>query len=93
VQDWSFARSFESFFEDMQQRVSTITNDSSGVPQFSIWSPDGKEIFYSLGLGGGRTDLMSIPVQTGPSFSFGRAASMPIKNFWHNGAPGAPRRL
>ena len=24
VQDWSFARSFESFFEDMQQRVSTL---------------------------------------------------------------------
>jgi Tol biopolymer transport system component len=68
-----------------------ITNDSSGVPQFPIWSPDGKEIFYSLGLGGGRADLMSIPVQTRASFSFGRAAPMPIKNFWHNGAPGAPR--
>jgi hypothetical protein len=24
VQDWSFVRSFESFFEDMQQRVSTL---------------------------------------------------------------------
>jgi len=24
VEAWSFARSFESFFEDMQQRVSTL---------------------------------------------------------------------
>ena len=24
VQDWSFARSFESFFDDVQQRVSTL---------------------------------------------------------------------
>jgi len=24
VQDWSFVRSFDSFFDDMQQRVSTL---------------------------------------------------------------------
>ena len=68
-----------------------ITNENFGVPQFPIWSPDGKEIFYAQGLGGGRADLMSIAVQTRPGISFGKAAPLPIKNFWHNGAPGAPR--
>ena len=68
-----------------------ITNENSGQPQFPIWSPDGKEIFYAQGLGGGRADLMSIAVQTRPGISFGKAAPLPIKNFWHNGAPGAPR--
>jgi serine/threonine protein kinase/Tol biopolymer transport system component len=68
-----------------------VTNDNSGQPQFPIWSPDGKEIFYALGQGGGRADLMSIAVQTRPSFSFGKATPLPIKSFWHNGAPGAPR--
>ena len=55
-----------------------------------VWSPDGKKVFYVQNVAG-RGDIMSIDVQTGPTFVFGNPTPLPIKNIIHNGAAGMPR--
>jgi Tol biopolymer transport system component len=56
-----------------------------------IWSPDGKQLIYSQSPGSGIGNLMLVDVETRPSFVFGKPTPLPIKGFWHNGAPGNPR--
>jgi serine/threonine-protein kinase len=57
---------------------------------FPTWSPDGKHIFYfqnTAGVG----DMMSVDVQTNPTFTFGEPSALPIKGIITNGGPGNPR--
>ena len=65
-----------------------ITTDRGISP---IWSSDGKHLIYSENPGGGIGNLMSVEIQTRPSFAFSKPVPLPIKGFWHNGAPGDPR--
>jgi serine/threonine-protein kinase len=65
-----------------------ITTDRGISP---IWTSDGKHLIYAENPGSGIGNLMSVDVQTRPSFVFGKPAPLPIKGFWHNGAPGNPR--
>jgi Tol biopolymer transport system component len=65
-----------------------ITTDGGVSP---IWTPDGKQLVYSEIPGSGIGNLMSVDVQTRPSFVFGKPAPLPIKGFRQNGAPGNPR--
>jgi eukaryotic-like serine/threonine-protein kinase len=59
---------------------------------FPIWSPDGKQIFFTrLERSSGRTRLSSVDVQTQPSFAFGKQMLLPIEGFILNGGAGMPR--
>src|SRR6185295_15351201 len=51
------------------------------------WSPDGKELFYFVGAGGGT--FVGVSVTTRPTFTFGNPVSMP-KPFVERG-PGFER--
>lgn len=50
-----------------------------------IWSPDGKQLLYAAA-DGTSWQLMAIPVQTTPVFSFGAPAATAIKGFISTGA-------
>jgi Tol biopolymer transport system component len=65
-----------------------ITTDRGVSP---IWTSDGRHLIYSELAGSGLGNLMSVEVQTRPSFAFGKPVPLPIKGFWHNGAPSNPR--
>ena len=55
-----------------------------------VWSSDGKQIVYvqnTAGIG----DIMSVDVQTQPSFVFGKPVPLPIKGIIQNGGQGNPR--
>ena len=58
-----------------------ITTNNGGEP---LWSPDGKQIFYYWD---GRLNV--VDVQTGPPFSFGKSAPLPITGAIQN--IGSPR--
>src|SRR5262245_37729193 len=58
-----------------------ITTNNGGEP---LWSPDGKQVFYYWD---GRFNV--VDVQTGPAFSFGKSAPLPITGAIQN--IGSPR--
>src|SRR5262249_2035985 len=57
---------------------------------FPLWSPDGKQIFFIQGQSGiGR--IVSIEIQTQPSFTFGKPTPLPIDGILTNGLAGMPK--
>jgi dipeptidyl aminopeptidase/acylaminoacyl peptidase len=63
---------------------------TTGVSVFPLWSPGGKQIFY-VEYSGGFGDLVSVEVQTTPTFTFGKPTTLPIKDIIFNGGQGNPR--
>ena len=60
-------------------RITTTGGDNP------LWSPDGKQLFY-LKLGGTR-QILSVDVQTQPTFAFGKTTALPIEGI----VAGGPR--
>jgi Tol biopolymer transport system component len=50
-----------------------------------IWSPDGKQIFYATEPVGGTSQIISVDVQTQPSFVVGKTTPLPVKGIVSNG--------
>ncbi len=60
---------------------------SPGLAHEPMWSPDGKELFYSPARGG----LVVVRVTTQPSFTFGNP--LPLPPPWTSGGPTSVRRV
>src|SRR5262249_6973248 len=56
-----------------------ITTDGGGDP---LWSPDGKELFYSWD-----SKLFAVEVRTQPAFSFGKPSPLQIDGIMQRGLP------
>jgi Tol biopolymer transport system component len=59
-----------------------VSTDGGGDP---LWSPDGKQLFY-VQPKGGQGQIVSVDVQTQPTFSFGKATPLPIDDLVRGGA-------
>src|SRR5207248_5854628 len=51
---------------------------STGGGLNPVWSPDGKQLFYLKPARAGKTQLVSVDVQTEPGLIFGKTTSLPI---------------
>ena len=56
-----------------------ISTSGGGDP---LWSPDGKQLFY---LTPGGRQIVSVDIQTQPSFAFGKATPLPIEGIISTG--------
>jgi eukaryotic-like serine/threonine-protein kinase len=87
---------FVQTFPPTKTKYQLTTNDEYvpyfGGALFPIWSPDGKQIFFTrVERSSGRPRIFSIDVQTQPSFAFGKQKPLPVEGFILNGGAGMPR--
>ena len=52
---------------------------STGGGRNPLWSPNGKQLYYQPIKGAGLTRIVSVDVQTQPSFVFGKTTPLPIE--------------
>jgi serine/threonine-protein kinase len=61
---------------------------STAGGHYPIWSPDGKQLFYATDEVGGRSQIISVDVQTQPNFVVGKTTPLPVKGILSNQARG-----
>jgi Tol biopolymer transport system component len=61
---------------------------STGGGHYPIWSPDGKQLFYATDDVGGTSQIISVDVQTQPTFAAVKTTPLPVKGILSNQARG-----
>jgi serine/threonine-protein kinase len=61
---------------------------SSGGGHYPLWSPDGKQLFYANDDVGGTSQIISVDVQTQPTFAAVKTTPLPVKGILSNQARG-----
>jgi serine/threonine-protein kinase len=61
---------------------------SAGGGHYPIWSPDGKQLFYATDEVGDTSQIISVDVQTQPTFTVVKTTPLPVKGILSNAARG-----
>jgi Tol biopolymer transport system component len=61
---------------------------STGGGHYPLWSPDGKQLFYATDDVGGTSQIISVDVQTQPTFAVVKTTPLPVKGILSNQTRG-----
>ena len=61
---------------------------STGGGHYPLWSPDGKQLFYATDDVGGASQIISVDVQTQPTFAVLKTTPLPVKGILSNQGRG-----
>ena len=61
---------------------------SAGGGHYPRWSPDGKQLFYATDDVGGTSQIISVDVQTQPTFAVVKTTPLPVKGILSNQGRG-----